>query len=158
MKPENAHIISLCGHLGPLLFFLGVQGGSLCAGNTDGSLSLYLGCKRRNTTQLWACHLRDPDTASGSEGKLAWPLCYSRWMSPPLLTWRPPGQAERAYKIRPSGGMQPLPLPRLSQPRREGCFCQRRCSRKAFSAWNLMTQKHCPVNHCLETCPSQRPT
>lgn len=130
MKPENAHLISLCWHLVLLVFFLGIQW----------SFFVQDSGRPKNKTQLWADHVKELDGAPRSEGKHAWPLCYIRWVSLTLLTQWPQASWE---------GLQNKTL--WQHEGSSHCLCSDNLKGSAVSAnegipgrqstWNLVTQK-----------------
>lgn len=73
MKPENAHIVSLCGLLVLLVVFFGVQWG----------LMVQDGGRPGNMTLIWAVRVKEPGMGRRSGGNRGWPWGDARWGIPP---------------------------------------------------------------------------
>lgn len=84
MKPENAHLISLCWLLVLLVVFFCCccwwWGGG--AGRLQWNLMVQDRGRPRNMTQSWAMCGKEPDMGRRRGGKCAWPLCNARWGVP----------------------------------------------------------------------------
>lgn len=109
-----------------------------------------------NTTQIWTVCVKEPDTGRRLGGRHAWPFVLCQVGYPFLSSPCDLRQAEKPYKIEPSGSTSapPFALRALQgTPFLQGSYVW-----KALSPRNLVAQKHFQVNPSLMTFHPQRPT
>lgn len=145
VKPENTHIMSLCWRL-VLLFFLGVQGVSLC--RIAGDLETWPSSGQFTWwTRTWL---------PGPEGNMLG-LCATRNGCPCLSSPGDPRPAEKAYEIRPSGGMRTPPIAFTLIALQGGLFLPVKVFLESTPHLEPGYSEHFPVNLSL-TFHLQRPT